>query len=82
MSNETVNRISNVEFVKALKVASDEGQTLEDVAVSLGRKVESIYQRYNKLRKAGVAIPDIPLRPRKERGAQEIDVDSLNAIFS
>lgn len=74
-------RVSDVDFLIALKEIHEEGGYLTDAAESLGMKPLSVYQRYNKLRKEGVKIPDIPMQAPQGRKRKELDVDALSAIF-
>lgn len=85
MSNETGAkrvRVSDADFCLALKNAYDNDGYLSDVAEALGMKPLSVYQRYNKLRKDGVNIPDIPMHEPKGRQRKEVDVDALSNIFA
>lgn len=74
-------RVADQDFALALKNAADNGLTLQDVADTLGMRMESVYQKYNLWRHKGVKIPHIPMKNAGPRQKKELDVDSLSAIF-
>lgn len=74
------NRTSDRDFAAALKNAVENELTLQDVAEELGLGVQSVYQRYNKWRKAGVPVPQIPMNPPAER-KRGLDVEELSSMF-
>ena len=74
-------RVEDQDFAVALKHAADNGLTLQDVADTLGMRMESVYQKYNLWRNKGVKIPHIPMKNTGPRQKKELDVDSLSAIF-
>lgn len=81
MSDAKRVRVSDVEFAQSLKNAVDNGLTLQDVADSLGMRMESVYQKYNAWRKKGVKIPHIPMKDSGPRQKKELDIESLSAMF-
>lgn len=74
-------RIDDLMFANTLKQVADNGGTLTDVADKLGLKLESVYQRYNKWRQAGVTVPKMSMKPASQRKGRQFDVEQLSSIF-
>jgi hypothetical protein len=73
----TKTNLSNEDFVKAFMSVHAAGGTFEDLAVETKMVAQSAYQRANKLSKAGLDLPKMPLKPKKT-----LDVDVLKAIVA
>jgi hypothetical protein len=73
----TKTNLSNEDFVKAYMAVHAKEGTFEDLAVETKMVAQSAYQRANKLSKAGLDLPKMPLKPKKT-----LDVDALKAIVA
>lgn len=69
-------RLSTLEFLQAIK--NDNNKTLEDVANNTGLKLESVYQRYLKLRKK---IPQIRNLKRTAKISKTLSNEQLQELW-